>query len=477
MNKQITDPSYNRPLLMIILLTGVFLALLNQTIVITALPQIIGDFGIEASKAQWLITSFMLVNAIIVPISTFFIAKFSTRQLFFAAISVFLIGTALGGVSITFSMLLAARFIQAVGAGIMMPLVSNIILLITPPEKRGSAMGLMVLVICFSPAIAPTLAGSIVDVLSWRYLFYGTIPLTIAVFIMALFTLKNVTETNQNEKLNFVSIFLSTLTFGSIVYSLSLAGELGWTNGTTLIWGLVGIIALILLIVKQLNLAHPMLEFRVFKYKMFTYCCLLLTVAFGTMLGIETLIPIYTQEVEGVSAFESGLILLPGAALMGGISPFVGRVVDKIGARHLVVLGFIIIAISTIPLAIMTIPLSIDLLVILYTLRMVGVGLVMTPLQTAAMNAIPQHLISHGVAVYSTVNSIAGSIGISLIVSVYTNISNKSTVITGLFPEKYAIGITFIVITIVSGLAAILAFKLTQENRKSVLQSETVSGK
>ncbi|MEE6132886.1 DHA2 family efflux MFS transporter permease subunit [Priestia sp. GS2] len=470
MQEQTITPPVNRKLLMMVLLAGVFLALLNQTILITALPKIISDFGIQASQAQWLITSFMLVNGIIVPVSAFFISKFSTRQLFFTSVIIFLAGTTLGGIAPTFSVLLAARFIQAVGAGIIMPLVSNIILLITPREKRGSAMGLMVLVICFSPAIAPTLAGAVVDIFSWRYLFYGTLPLTLAVLIMSLFSLKNVTETNQAEKLSIPSVFLSTITFGSILYSLSLAGELGWMNQQTIMFGAVGIVALIALIVQQLKLANPMLELRVFKYKIFTFCCVMMTVAFGTMLGVETLLPIYTQEVEGVSALESGLILLPGAALMGIMSPFIGRFTDKVGARSLVIAGFLTITLSTIPLSFSGLQSSITLLVVLYTIRMVGIGLVMTPLQTAAMNAIPQRLIAHGVAVYSTLTSIAGSVGISVIVSLYMNMTN------GLASEKIALGTTFLIITIISGFTILLALKLTKQQRV-VRSSEMASEK
>src|SRR5690606_24238857 len=162
----------------------------------------------------------------------------------------------------------------------------------------------------------------------------------------------------------------------------------------------------------------------------------------------------------------SGLILLPGAALMGIISPLVGRITDKRGVKPLVVLGFIIITVSTIPLAIVGLEKSITFIVIVYTLRMVGTGLLMTPLQTGAMNAIPQHLLSHGVAVYSTLTSIAGSIGISVIVSIYTSISNNAGALNGLEPERYAMGITFIVITVISGLGLLLSLKLKKENIK-----------
>ncbi|MFD2215660.1 MDR family MFS transporter [Metabacillus endolithicus] len=469
MNQSIQTGKYNRKILITLLLVGTFIAVLNQTILITALPQIMVDFKIDANKAQWLITSFMLTNGIIVPISAFLIARFTTKQLFFTAVATFLIGTLLGGISLNFTMLLIARFIQAVGAGIMMPLVSNIILLITPKENRGSAMGLVVLVICFAPAIGPAIAGGIVDVLSWRYLFYGTFPLTLIVFICAIFTLENVTETNKNEKIDVISIILSAVAFTGILYGLSLAGSLGWGSVKTIGWVIAGVVALWVLVVKQLKLSQPMIEFRVFKYNTFTVSAILVSIAFGTLFGTETIIPLYTQNVEGVSALTSGLILLPGAALMGIMSPFVGRITDKIGVKYLVVLGFIVITVSTIPLAIIGIEKSITFIVIFYTLRMIGTGLLMAPIQTGAMNAIPQYLFRHGVAVYSTLTSIAGSVGISIIVSLYTSISNNGDLNT-LESEKYAMGITFMVITIISGVGLLLALKLKKEKTQEKIE-------
>jgi len=460
---------HNRKILMTLLLVGTFIAVLNQTLLITGLPQIMEEFHTDANNAQWLITSFMLTNGIVVPISAFLIARFTTRQLFFSAVIIFLIGTILGALSFSFSMLLMARFIQAIGAGIMMPLVSNIILTITPKEKRGSAMGLLVLVICFAPAIGPSLAGGVVDVLSWRYLFYGTLPMLLIVLIFSLVTLKNVTETNKDERIDSLSIILSSLAFGGILYGLSLAGSLGWGSLITYAWVSIGIVALILLVKRQLKLAQPMLEFRVFKYRTFTVSSILIAIAFGTMFGTETIVPLYTQNVEGVSALTSGLILLPGAALMGLISPFVGRITDKFGVKLLVVLGFGVITLSTIPLSILNIEKSILLLVILYTIRMVGIGMLMTPVQTGAMNILPQHLFRHGVAVYSTLTSIAGSVGISILVSFYTSLDNH------LSSEQMALGITFLVITVVSGLGFLLSLKLPKDKSAAKVKEVSVN--
>ncbi|WP_175639622.1 DHA2 family efflux MFS transporter permease subunit [Metabacillus schmidteae] len=463
MEKEIQQTKYNKNLLLALILLTLFVAVLNQTFLITALPQIMIDFQVDANKAQWVTTIFMLTSGIIVPISAFLIARFSTRQLFLTAVITLLIGTMLAGIASSFTILLIGRLIQAIGAGLIMPLVSNIILQITTNENRGSAMGLLILVICFGPAIGPALAGGIIDYFSWRYLFFGTFPVVLCIFIASYLILKNVTETNKNIKIDVLSVVLSTVAFTGILYGLSLIGTLGWGDITTISWIAIGAISLYFLVRRQLKLSEPMIEFRVFKYKIFSVSAILVSIAFATMFGVETIVPLYTQNVQGTSALVSGLILLPGAALMGAMSPFVGKLTDKMGIKVLILIGFSIVTLSTIPLAIIGFEKTIWMIVIFYSLRMIGTGFLMTPVQTGAMNAIPKHLYRHGVAVYSTLTNIAGSIGISIIVGLYTALA-KNTSLSGLDSEKYAITITFLFVTIISGVGLLLALKLKDKS-------------
>ncbi|KAB7672107.1 MDR family MFS transporter [Bacillus sp. B1-b2] len=470
MEKEIQQTKYKKSILLALILLTLFVAVLNQTFLITALPQIMLDFHVDANKAQWVTTIFMLSSGIIVPISAFLIARFTTRQLFFTAVITLLIGTILAGFSTSFTILLIGRLTQAVGAGLIMPLVSNIILQITTNENRGSAMGLLILVICFGPAIGPALAGGIVDYFSWRYLFFGTFPVVLCIFIASFFILKNVTETNKQIKLDILSVVLSTLAFTGILYGLSLIGTYGWRDLTTISWIAIGALSLYFLVRRQLKLPDPMIEFRVFKYPIFSVSTILVSIAFATMFGVETIIPLYTQNVEGTSALVSGLILLPGAVLMGGISPFIGKLTDKMGIKVLILIGFTIVTLSTIPLSIIGLEKSLLLIVLFYSLRMIGTGFLMTPVQTGAMNAIPKHLYRHGVAVYSTLTNIAGSIGISLIVGLYTALA-KSSSLSVLESEKYAIAVTFLVVTIISGVGLLLALKLKDKSVQETTSS------
>ncbi len=309
----------NRKATVTIFIIGAFVTILNQTLLVTALPHIMQDFDITADQGQWLTTAFMLTNGILIPITAFLIEKYSTRRLFLFAMITFSIGTLIAAVAPSFSLLLIARIIQAIGAGIMMPLMQTVFLTIFPPEKRGTAMGMFGLVIAFAPAIGPTLSGWIVDSFSWHYLFYIVLPIAVIDLILAIFILKNVT-TLKESKIDVLSVVYSSIGFGGILYGFSSAGTNGWVNWEVMGTLGVGALSLILFIVRQLHLEKPLLEFRVFKNFTFTITTIMGMLVFGLMIGTETILPLYTQNLRDVSAFHSGLMLLPGAIVMGVVS-------------------------------------------------------------------------------------------------------------------------------------------------------------
>ncbi|MXO81459.1 DHA2 family efflux MFS transporter permease subunit, partial [Paenibacillus sp. OT2-17] len=251
------------------LLIGAIVAILNQTLISVALPKMMSDLNIDANIAQWLSTGFMLVNGVLIPVTAFLIARFSTRKLFISAITIFSIGTLLCAVAPSFSILLIGRLIQAAGAGIMMPLMMVVILNIYPIERRGRAMGTLGIAMGFAPAIGPTLSGYIVQHYDWRVLFWIILPISVISIVIGFIFLKNVTEQSK-PKLDIPGIILSTLGFGGLLYGFSDAGTSGWGSIPVLSTLIVGTIALILFIVRQLKADEPMLEFRIFKYDVYS---------------------------------------------------------------------------------------------------------------------------------------------------------------------------------------------------------------
>ncbi|RSL33369.1 DHA2 family efflux MFS transporter permease subunit [Salibacterium salarium] len=405
--------------IMAVLLIGAFVAILNQTLLATALPPIMEDLNITENTAQWLTTIFMLVNGIMIPVTAFLIETFTTRKLFLTAITTFAAGTLICALAPNFPILMVGRVVQASAAGIMMPLMQTVVLLIFPIEKRGQAMGFLGLVIAFAPAIGPTLSGFMVDHYHWRTLFYIVFPIAVLDIFFAYYVLKNVTE-RRFPKVDISSIMLSTLGFGGILYGFSSAGNNGWDSLGVIFSMLIGIICLVIFAFRQLKLDEPILEVRVLRYGMFTLTTAVGMLVFMAMIGAATILPIYMQNMRDFSATASGLMMLPGAVLMGIMSPISGRIFDKIGARWLAVIGLGLVTLSNIMYTDLTPSTTFTYMTVLYAMRMLGVSMVMMPVTTAGLNVLPRHLIPHGTAMNNTLRQVAGSIGTALLVTVMT---------------------------------------------------------
>ncbi|QLG06147.1 DHA2 family efflux MFS transporter permease subunit [Bacillus velezensis] len=465
MNKSIKTAPYNRSVIVGILLAGAFVAILNQTLLITALPHIMNDFNIDANKAQWLTTSFMLTNGILIPITAFLIEKFTSRTLLISAMSIFTAGTIVGAFAPNFPVLLTARIIQAAGAGIMLPLMQTVFLTIFPMEKRGRAMGMVGLVISFAPAIGPTLSGWAVETFSWRSLFYIIFPIAVIDLLLAIILMKNVTTLRETQ-IDILSVILSTLGFGGLLYGFSSAGSSGWTSTEVLTSLLVGAAALIFFIARQMKLKKPMLEFRVFSFGIFSLTTLLGTLVFALLIGTETILPLYTQKVRGVSAFDTGLMLLPGAIVMGMMSPFIGRVFDKIGGKGLAMTGFFIILLTSLPFMNLTDSTSLIWIVVVYTARLLGTAMIMMPVTTAGINALPRHLIPHGTAMNNTVRQVGGSIGTALLVSVMSNQAAHANASTPANAALHGMNAAFVVAACIALAGFLLSFILKKKPRQ-----------
>ncbi|KGP92295.1 multidrug MFS transporter [Pontibacillus chungwhensis BH030062] len=450
----------NKVPLIIVLLSGAFAAILNQTLLATALPNIMADLNLEASTAQWLTTIFMLVNGVMIPITAFLIGRFTTRGLFLTAMGLFALGTLVCAIAPNFPLLMVGRILQASGAGIIMPLMQTILFMIFPIEKRGAAMGMFGLVISFAPAIGPTLSGYLVDQFPWRSLFYVILPIVILDFIIAYFILKNVTK-QTFPKLDILSIILSTIGFGGILYGFSVAGSEGWSSDQVYLSIIVGALSLTWFILRQGRLREPILEFKVFSYKTFTLTTVLGMVVFIAMIGASTVLPLYMQNMLGFTAFESGLMLLPGALIMGFSNPITGRLFDKFGAKWLAIIGLIILVVTTFMFTNLTAQTSFLYLTIVNAFRMLSVAMVMMPVTTAGINQLPEHLISHGTAMNNTMRQVSGAVGTALLVTVMSTAARPGNGVEGLV---HGVNVSFIVAGISAIVGLVLSFFIKRPN-------------
>ena len=411
--------SINKKIVLTILILGCFLSTLNQTLLNVALSSLKTEFSVSPSTVQWISTGFMLVNGVLIPVTAYLMKRFSTRQLFISSMLFLLIGSILCAAAPNFALLLLGRMIQAAGAGIVMPLLMSVVMLLFPPEKRGSMMGLMALAIIFAPAIAPTLAGFVIEYYSWRWLFIGMIPLAALVILLAMNYLINVTE-SEKAKLDVGSVLLSTLGFGLVLYGFSNAGSQGWDNPAVLVSIIAGIAAIIIFCMRQVRSSDPLLNLSVFRNNIFSLTTAINVLITMMMYADMILLPIYLQDGRDFTAFDAGLLLLPGAIINAFLSPVTGRLFDRFGAKPLFIVGLAFIMPSMWVVTDLTETTSFTFLMVRTIFLRIGFSCITMPLNTAGLNALPKTLVTHGTAVNNTIRQIAGAIGTAVVITVFT---------------------------------------------------------
>ncbi|WP_210125494.1 MDR family MFS transporter [Staphylococcus sp. GDY8P85P] len=430
---------YNKLMVMVVILLATFAGALMQTSLGTALPTLMKDFNIDFSTAQQATTWFLLANGIMVPLSAYLATRFSTKWLHVIAYAILLIGLILTAIapsnSDSWIIFLFGRIVTAIAVGLMMPLMQIIIINMFPPNKRGTAMGLSGLAVGLAPALGPTFAGWILNkdhtMLgltisdSWRNIFVIPIIIVAIAFILSFIFMKDVIP-NRKIKLDMWSLILSSLGFGLFLWSFSNVSSEGWGSISYVILPLIISVLLIgWFCMRQFKLDDPFLDLRVFKSKGFVIATIGLIVVTMAMYGVEMMLPTYLQNIHGFSPFESGLTLLAGALMLGFISPISGALYNKIGIKRLAFVGFLILSLASLPFGFLTDTTSPSLILVLYSIRMFGVALIMMPLTTNAMDALPTKMGTHGTAANNTARQVASSIAVALLTSITQNMINN----------------------------------------------------
>ncbi|MFD2116888.1 DHA2 family efflux MFS transporter permease subunit [Paenibacillus yanchengensis] len=409
-----------------ILFFGAFVSFLNNSLLNVALPSIMIDLNIEKlTTVQWLSTGYMLVSGILIPISAFLLLKFTNRTLFITSMSIFTVGTIIAAVAPNFSLLLTGRMIQAAGSAVMSPLLMNIMLISFPREKRGRAMGVFGLVMITAPALGPPLSGYIVEYYDWRLLFEMIIPFAVISLLLAIWKLKNVMPTKKSA-IDFPSVILSSVGFGSLLYGFSSVSNAGWSSITVYGTIILGVLSIVAFVMRQLKLDEPLLNLSVYKHPMFALSSLISVVNAAAMFSGMIITPAYMQSVRGISPMESGLMMLPGAIVMGIMSPITGRLFDKFGPKILSITGLSIVTITTYMLSYLQVDSSYVYIVSLYSIRMFGISMVMMPVMTNGLNQLPSKLNPHGTAVNNTVQQVAGAIGTAVFITLMNTRAESS---------------------------------------------------
>ncbi|AWB46778.1 lincomycin efflux MFS transporter Lmr(B) [Paenibacillus sp. CAA11] len=409
------------PILVSLLLSG-FIGMFSETALNVALTDLMEVLHITPATAQWLTTGYLLTLGILVPVSGLLLQWFTTRQLFIAAVSCSIIGTAIAALAPSFEMLMVARVVQAIGTGLLLPLMFNTILVIFPPEKRGAAMGMIGLVIMVAPAVGPTIAGLLIENLSWHWIFWLSLPFLILALIFGTLFMQNV-STVTKPKIDILSIVLSSLGFGGIVFGFSSAGEGegGWSSPRVIVALAIGVVALILFGIRQVKMKQPMINLRAFKYPMFTLGLIMVFICMMVILSSMLILPMFLQQGLGKSPFYAGLMLLPGGIINGIMSPIMGRLFDKFGPKWLVIPGLLVVAVVLWFFSSITVASSVALIIVLHSCLMIGISMIMMPAQTNGLNQLPREYYPDGTAIMNTLQQVAGAIGTALAVSILSS--------------------------------------------------------
>lgn len=402
-----------------VLVLSSLVMILNETSLSVALPAVMEDFHIPATSAQWLITGFMLTMAVVIPTTGYLLERLSTRTLFLAANGVFLAGTILSAAAPGFAVLLAGRVVQAAGTAVMIPLLMTATMSLVPPAKRGSVMGIISIVISVAPALGPTVGGVILDALSWHFIFWAMTPLSVAIIVLGAVKLDNI-GTARAVPLDIISVLLSALAFGGLVFGLSSINAMLTGQGTVefIVTG-VGVVALVLFVLRQRTLARQeraLMDLRAFAYRNYTLSIVLMLIAFALFLGLVTILPIYLQTSLGITAAAAGMVVMPGGLIQGLISPLIGRLFDAHGPRPLMIPGVGLMAAAAVGFALLTETSAVWMVVGLHVSFAVGIGMLMTPLMTTALSSLPDNLYGHGSAIMNTLQQLAGAAGTAILV-------------------------------------------------------------
>ncbi|GAA1863585.1 MDR family MFS transporter [Myceligenerans crystallogenes] len=407
-----------------LLMASAFTVILNETTMTIALPSIMTDLRVSETVGQWLTTAFMLTMAVVIPATGYLINRLGTRNAYILAMAVFSAGTLLGAIAPNFGVLVGARVVQAMGTGIMMPLLMTTIMTIVPPQIRGRVMGNITLVIALAPASGPAISGFVTDLFGWRAVFAVVVPVALLALTAGIVWIRDVAAKDEHP-IDPLSMVLSLVAFGGIVWGLSGLGESA--KGTAIVSPyvplVVGVLVLGLFVWRQLarqRTDSALLDLRTFLSSNFRLAVAVMAISMIAMFGAMILLPLVLQNAMGYTPTEAGLVGVPGGVAMGLLGPLVGRLYDRYGPRPLMMPGLAAVTLSVALLATINVATPLWLIVVSQFVLMVGLSFTFTPLFSAAMAELAPHLYSHGSATINTVQQVAGAAGTALFVALMT---------------------------------------------------------
>ncbi len=412
------EPSFWLPLVAIILAT--FVSVLSSSLVNVALPKLSTVFGVPTATIQWVVTGFMLASAVVIPASGFLSARFGSKKLLVLSVIGFTIGSFLCGIAWNDSSLIAFRIFQGLAGGFIMPVGMTVMYTIVPRQQIGLAMGIWGVAAMVAPALGPTLGGYLVQYYSWRTLFFLNVPIGVIAAIACYMLLKE-SPTNPKLKFDLAGAIFSVTFFGSLLLALSKGQSEGWTSLYIVSLFYVAVVSLALLLWVELTTPQPLLNIRIFKNLKFSASTLTAGLVMMAMMGGTFLMPIYLQNVQGMTAMDSGILLLPQSIAMALMMPISGKLLTKLGILPLGIVGLLILGVTTYELHRLTGDTSHLWINVVLTIRGFGIGLCMMPISTVGMGAVPKEQINDASPLSNVFRQVMASMGIAILTTIMSS--------------------------------------------------------
>lgn len=405
---------------LIAIVMGTFVAVLNSSLMNVAMNKFVAVFGSDINTMQWVITGYTLASAMVIPMSGFLGAKFGNKNIFIYSVAGFTLFSVVCGLAWSSSTMILFRIIQGFAGGFIMPIGMSIIYTTFPREKTGTAIGLWGVAAMCAPALGPTFGGYLIQNYSWRLLFFINIPIGILAVILGKVLLKD-SPRREGLKFDLTGAILSMLFFGSLLLALSKGQQQGWTSLFIISLLFIAFFSLLLLIWVELGVEQPVLDLKLFKNLKFAISVIAGSLVMMGMMGGTFLTPLYLQNIQGLSAMQTGLVMMPQSIAMALMMPISGKLADKFGIVPLCITGLTILGVTTLDLHHLTTDTPNHWLNTVLTIRGIGIGLCMMPLTTAGMRAVAPQQVGNASPLSNVVRQVAGSLGIAIFTALMSN--------------------------------------------------------
>ena len=429
---------------------------LTQTVMNSMLEGVRSDFGVDASIGQWLTTIYMLALGITVPAVTFLSQRFSIRNVVFLALVLLLAGGVVDVFAPTFEVLVLGRVLQAVGAGITLPVLQSIAMMRFPRGQNGTAMGIAGIAMGFAPNIGPLIGGALVDTWGWRSFFVIFIAV-VCILIFATFCLVESEEAPMRDaRFEIVSFLYSTLGFGGLLLAFSNAASMSVASPLVWLPAIVGVVCLVLFVVRQKRIEHPLISMRIFRSAHFRASFVAQNCLFASFMGITLIVPLYVQGLLGASAVEAGIVFVPATILAVIVNPLAGILSDKVGVRPVVLVAAVLLSIGAVSMAFVDADTPLWALTLMQTIRGMGVSALIGPLNSWGMGGLPREIMMDASAFFAAVRQACASLGTALMVLAITSLSAvaQTGAIDAVFAYQVAFGISAVLAICVFAVAA-----------------------